>query len=122
MCCNNTFCNAEADIENFEAKNLPRQAEHPTINTYGTNQRQTQDRNAAIRSNTGAPMSMYSGSISYERGQTRVDNNFSQYGGMQAATSNQGHYDEPQIDVLANSRSAQLADALGQSGHKQDAN
>ena len=21
MCCNNAFCNAEADIENFEAKN-----------------------------------------------------------------------------------------------------
>ena len=29
MCCNNAFCNAEADIENFEAKNS-KIAEHPT--------------------------------------------------------------------------------------------
>jgi len=57
---------------------------------------------------------MHSNSYTYERGATHMlshgDNDHS---GFQAATSNQGHYDEPQVDVLQNSRRAQLADALG---------
>ena len=32
MCCNNTFCNGDADVENFEAKNQPKLADQPTIN------------------------------------------------------------------------------------------
>ena len=63
---------------------------------------------------------MHSNSYTYERGATHMlshgDNDHS---GFQAATSNQGHYDEPQVDVLQNSRRAQLADALGQSASKE---
>ena len=36
MCCNNAFCNADADIENFEQKNQPAKGEQPTVNTHAT--------------------------------------------------------------------------------------
>jgi len=63
-------------------------------------------------------MSMYSGSISYERGGHMVSNtNHDVHSGFHGATSGHGHYDEPIVDVLRNSR-AQLADALGHSGSK----
>ena len=45
------------------------------------------------------------------------DNN-QNHSGFQAAVSKHGHYEEPQVDVLQNSRRAQLADALGQSTGK----
>ena len=105
MCCNNTFCNAEADIENFEAKNQPRQGEQPMLNNRG-------DRNAAIRQGQ-ATASMYSGSYSYERGATNLLSNGNDMSGFQGATSNHGHYDEPHVDILAQSRRNQLAEALG---------
>ena len=70
MCCNNTFCNAEADIENFEAKNLPRQGEQPTVNGTGNTAR---DINKQARGGANAAAgSMYSGSYSYERGATNL--------------------------------------------------
>ena len=114
MCCNNTFCNAEADIENFDAMNHPRQGEQPTPN----NATSVRERNAINKANVaGGPMSMNSGSLSYERGATHLASN-NDYSNFQAATSNHGHYDEPSVDVLANSRRLQLADALGQSASK----
>ena len=59
-------------------------------------------------------MSMYSGSVSYDRGQTQMISNGNDYSAM----NGHNQYEEPQVDVLANSRRAQLADALGQSGQK----
>ena len=98
MCCNNTFCNAEADIENFEAKNLPRQGDQPTVN--GTQR----DLTKQGRGNVGAGGSMYSGSYSYERGATNLLSHGNDLSGFAGQTSNHGYYEEPHVDVLASSR------------------
>ena len=110
MCCNNAFCNAEADIENYEAKqNQPKTGEQPTNQVPGNvNLQQQRERNGAM-----AGSSMYSGGYSYERGQTKLMSDGGDLSNFQAATSNFGHYEEPQVDVLANSRKVQLAQALG---------
>ena len=61
---------------------MPRHGEHPTVNasTYGTNQRAGMDRNGPLRSGTGTAQgtSLYSGMMSFDRGQTRMGDNFSQ--------------------------------------------
>ena len=118
MCCNNAFCNADADIENFEARQ-PKigTAEQPTnqvhLNRGGNTSSTRQGGNPAGGS-------VYSGSYSYERGATNVLSHGNDYSGFNAATSNHGMYEEPQVDVLANSRRAQLAEALGPSAQKQN--
>ena len=124
MCCNNAYCNAEADVENFEAKNnfLPRgqQVDQPTINTHATtNNVNRGDRSNQMRGGPGAGgNSVYSGSYSYERGATNILSHGNEYSGFGGATSGHGMYEEPQIDILANSRRAQLVDALGKSAQK----
>ena len=45
MCCNNTFCNGDADVENYEAKNQPKHADQPTINGKDRYQRAQQHGN-----------------------------------------------------------------------------
>ena len=54
----------------------------------------------------GAAGSMYSGSYSYERGATNLLSQGNDLSGFAGPTSNHGHYDEPQVDILANSRRA----------------
>ena len=108
MCCNNAFCAAEADVENFEAKQPPRQAEQP----YG---QQKSDKLFAHGQTSGG----FSDNYSYERGVTNVQTLERSQFEQRAATSNYGHYDEPQVDVLRQSqRGQQLADAIAVSGRQ----
>ena len=109
MCCNNTFCNADADIDNLE-NNQPRlpadQQQYRSLNPPTNGFVQRGDRNAAIRVNSvpGGNGSMYSDKASFSRGQTKMMS----YG----LDSNTGVYEEPIVDVLAESRRAQIEDAL----------
>ena len=74
MCCNNTFCNAEADVDNLE--NQPKhsaEAQQRGFNAHGFVQRG--DRNAAIRVNSvpaGGTASAYSDKASFSRGGTKM--------------------------------------------------
>ena len=124
MCCNNTFCNPDADIENFEARNQPKQSKDSLVfNPTASYAQRAGDRNAVIRMHSAHGGSMHSGSgTNYERGHTNLLSHPEEYSGFAAATSNQGVYEEPKVDVLANSRQAQLADALTQSAQKQQIN
>ena len=58
------------------------------------------ERSNVLRQGGNHPGSVYSGSYSYERGATNLLSHGNDYSGFQAATSNHGHYDEPQVDVL----------------------
>jgi len=93
---------------------VPGQANHGFV--------QRGDRNAAIRVNSvpGGAGSIHSDKASFSRGQTKMmsygNNDFSGFG---AAQANQGvEYGEPVVDVLAESRRAQIEDALNQSAQK----
>ena len=84
MCCNNAFCAPESDVENFEAKQPPRQSEQP----YG------QQKNEKLFAH-GSSGNGFSDHYSYERGVTNVQTLERSQHDHRVATSNYGHYDEP---------------------------
>ena len=100
MCCNNSYCNGDADVENYEAKNQPKLADQTTVNRKAEHQRQMNNANQAGSSSYNYSMN------TLNRGQTELYSNFQ--GGSAL-------YEEPRVDILASSRRDQLADALGQS-------
>ena len=45
MCCNNSYCNGDADVENYEAKNQPKLADQTTVNRKAEHQRMMNNAN-----------------------------------------------------------------------------
>ena len=110
MCCSNAFCDGDADVENFEAKNQPKLADQPTINNNRVIQRNDDGVNAYTNIHQ-ANASL----TTLNRGETQMH---SAFGGGAGHSAYNNMYEEPQVEVLANSRRDQLTDALTQSARK----
>lgn len=106
MCCNQTFCNPDADIENFEARNQPISSANQQNLNRNTFHPKYSDRNAAIQVQT-VIQTTRSGSDEYEHLPTKLNpyggnNGFDAHGALFSSQRT----DEPLVDVLANSRRA----------------
>ena len=70
MCCNNSYCNGDADVENYEAKNQPKLADQTTVNRKAEHMRQMNNANQAGSSSYNYSMN------TLNRGQTELYSNF----------------------------------------------